>query len=99
MGTFTDLIGMRFGLLSVLSRAENRGVKTMWNVRCDCGTQKVVRAESLVKGHVKSCGCSSQRFKKARLEKRFGLVNQRFGRLLVLWRAGSLTYGKSGSNA
>jgi len=50
-----------------------------------------------------SCGCATQRFRKTKLEKRFSLVNQRFGRLFVLWRAGSKKYGdqkrQSGVNA
>jgi hypothetical protein len=58
----------------------------MWDVRCACGVEKQVRGEALINGRAKSCGCASQRFKRAKMEKRYGLVNQRFGRLLVLWR-------------
>ena len=78
---------MRFGLITVLSRAEFTGRKVRWNVRCACGVEKRVRGDYLVAGRAKSCGCSQQRFKTSKMEKKFGLVNQRFGRLLVLWRA------------
>jgi hypothetical protein len=88
-----DLTGMKFGLLTVQAKTE-RG----WCVRCDCGKEKTVRAYSLIHGRTKSCGCASQVFKKTKMGKRFNLVNQRFGRLWVLWRAGSKQVGR-GSNA
>jgi hypothetical protein len=86
-GTFKDLTGMRFGLLTVMGAADPKGRRTMWNVKCACSTEKQVRGENLVDGRTKSCGCARQRFKSTKMEKRYSLVNQRFGRLLVLWRA------------
>jgi len=29
----------------------------LWNVRCDCGTEKIVIPNDLVTGHAVSCGC------------------------------------------
>ena len=54
---FMDLTGQRFSRLEVISRAENHGRRTMWNCRCDCGNEVVVRAENLRSGNSKSCGC------------------------------------------
>lgn len=98
MGTLKDLTGLKLGLLFVLDRAESRNGKTMWEVRCDCGTVKSVRAENILSGKVRSCGCASDRFRRTRLAKTFTLVNQRFGRLWVLWRVGSKRYGAKGSS-
>jgi len=98
MGTFKDLTGLKFGLLYVKGRAETQKRKTMWHVRCDCGVEKAIRGENLVQGYAKSCGCSSKKFKQTKSDKRFSLVNQRFGRLWVLWRAGSKRYGANGSS-
>lgn len=58
MTTLIDLTGQRFGRLVVLSRAEN-GPRNApyWNVRCDCGTERVTRGASLRTGGSKSCGC------------------------------------------
>lgn len=51
--------GMRFGLLLVLEKSERKylGWQPMWNVRCDCGTEKEVRSCNLVSGNTSSCGC------------------------------------------
>ena len=52
------LAGQRFGLLTVINRAENniRGHK-QWQCICDCGVSKVVVTSSLNNGRVQSCGC------------------------------------------
>ena len=55
-----NLIGRRFGSLTVISRAENsRSGKARWNCVCDCGaTKKIpVCGYDLKVGKVSSCGC------------------------------------------
>lgn len=53
-----DLIGKKFGRLTVVERLENnsRG-GTVWKCRCDCGNTKIADGERLRIGKVKSCGC------------------------------------------
>ncbi len=85
-GIYTNLTVMTFGLLSVVSRVDDKRRRTYWLCKCACGTEKVIRGEHLVKGRSKSCGCARERFKRAKAEKQYSLVNQRFGRLWVLWR-------------
>ena len=29
----------------------------MWLCKCDCGTEKIIQGDCLLKGHTKSCGC------------------------------------------
>ena len=56
----SDLVGMRFGRWSVLSRAgsdNHRGA--LWHCQCDCGNTKVVRSSHLRSGASESCGCLS----------------------------------------
>ncbi len=58
--------GQQVGHLTVLSLAESNakgGAK--WNVRCVCGTMKVIARSDLKKGLIKSCGCKQfeSRFK------------------------------------
>lgn len=64
-GTHVDLIGKRFGTLTVISRAykiDERG-NVYWNVKCDCGTEKILHTSDLKKR--KSCGCLTiERMKK-----------------------------------
>lgn len=57
MGKLIDLTGQRFGRLTVLSRAENRGKSVYWNCVCDCGSSVTVRASGLRRGTCQSCGC------------------------------------------
>lgn len=55
-----DLTGLKFGNLTVISRADSRDDKNkavMWNCICDCGKNTIVRANDLRSGNTKSCGC------------------------------------------
>ena len=52
-----DLIGQKFGRLTVIERSENKGGRTAWKCRCDCGNESVVVATNLKRGKVNSCGC------------------------------------------
>jgi 5-methylcytosine-specific restriction endonuclease McrA len=53
-----DLIGMRFGQLTVIRQGEKqeKGQSGFWICKCDCGKIKPIRRLALVKG-VSSCGC------------------------------------------
>lgn len=63
-----DLTGMKFGKLTVLSRAKTKYSKagnqsTMWNCLCDCGNSIVVSAGALTTlNHTRSCGCMKTSF-------------------------------------
>src|SRR5262245_34706055 len=57
-----DLTGKRFGRLTVLSLAGKRRSpcgksELVWHCRCDCGTEKDVRGNTLRWGSTQSCGC------------------------------------------
>jgi hypothetical protein len=61
-----EMVGRRFGKLTVLGLAERRGVrgKRNWLCRCECGRQNAVAGNSLRKGNTKSCGsCRPHAFK------------------------------------
>ena len=55
--TLKDLTGQRFGRLTVIKRAENRGKNVYWLCKCDCGTIKEVVSRNLIHGCTQSCGC------------------------------------------
>lgn len=59
-----DLAGNRYGDLTVLSYVRTSTKGASWLCICDCGNETTVRANSLRKGHTKSCGCLQ--IKKAR---------------------------------
>lgn len=52
-----DLIGQKFGRLTVIERQESRQGRSMWLCQCECGKQKIVSSSHLKSGAVKSCGC------------------------------------------
>lgn len=63
-----DLVGLRFGRLTVKRRVENNSSgSSMWECVCDCGEIRVNAGTSLRAGRNKSCGCSSPRFDADRL--------------------------------
>jgi hypothetical protein len=92
-----ELKGLKFGFLSVLGPGLPQGTRNRptWLVRCICSKEKSIREDVLVSNRVKSCGCASGRLKKSKMEKRYGLMNKKFGRLWVVWRIGSVQIGKS----
>lgn len=53
-----DIVGQRFGRLTVRSRAksDSRG-KAMWSCVCDCGEHSTVGGTALRCGRIQSCGC------------------------------------------
>lgn len=52
-----DLVGKKFGKLTVVSLDRKENSRRFWNCSCQCGGTKVVREDKLKSGHVKSCGC------------------------------------------
>lgn len=55
-----DLIGKRFGRLTVISITDIKTTKKdirSWLCLCDCGTYKAVPGNCLRRGNSKSCGC------------------------------------------
>lgn len=58
MRKIINLIGKKFGRLTVLKRmANDKHKKPMWLCKCDCGEEKIVLGLSLKSGNTKSCGC------------------------------------------
>lgn len=61
MSKLKDITGMKYGMLTVISRADDyihNGRKyVMWNCVCDCGNHKSISASNLMSGRSKSCGC------------------------------------------
>lgn len=61
MGKENNLIGQKFGKLTVVKKSENKGAhrETKWWCQCDCGNPNLfeVLGYKLRNGHTKSCGC------------------------------------------
>jgi hypothetical protein len=58
MTKFRNLIGERFGRLSVVSyQGSNNSRNSLWTARCDCGNLTSVVGTALTRGKTQSCGC------------------------------------------
>lgn len=62
-----DLVGMKFGMLSVTAYSHNiAGRGAFWVCSCDCGASLVVEGSSMKSGNTKSCGHWKAEFLKGR---------------------------------
>lgn len=53
-----DLIGQKFGRLTVVAEAPNyKSGKARWRCVCDCGGETITATNQLRSGRTKSCGC------------------------------------------
>ena len=62
MAEFIDMIGKRFGSLTVVEQTEDQISESgrhrkMWICECDCGNRKAVNGDNLRGGKTLSCGC------------------------------------------
>jgi len=67
IGKVVDRTGHRNGLITVVSLHSAPNGRARWNCVCDCGTEKVIPADTLAKGRSKSCGCQTQNFKSKKM--------------------------------
>lgn len=74
-----NLIGRKFGTLTVLSRDPNKNGCPAWKCKCECGTVKSIRGCHLRNGHTKTCGNTWHRYgKKHHSWKGHEEISQRF---------------------
>ena len=59
MPPLKDLTGKRFGHLTVIKRAPNKGSHVAWECLCDCGNTTIVRGNNLTRENYRTttCGC------------------------------------------
>ena len=86
IGRAEDLTGKRFGRLIAIGRTHNKGGRTTWLCKCDCGNYTTVIAKHLVSKAIMSCGCLLKE-----LQSPIDLKGKRFGR----WKVLSLSDKKS----
>lgn len=83
-----NLIGKKFNFLTVIDGPIKRpnSRKIYWKCKCDCGTEKEVRADMLKAGTTKSCGCYKNKILiNNNIERQtLNLSNRKFGKLLAI---------------
>lgn len=67
----------RFGRLVAVELAKKNN-RSAWLCQCDCGNTKIVRADHLQSGAVKSCGCLNADKKKERFKDMTDFENDNF---------------------
>lgn len=75
-----NLIGNKYGFLTVIEKSQNRNGKVYWLCRCDCSNIKEIRSDSLTSGKISTCNnnCPYRKINK--------LKTDTFGKLTVLER-------------
>lgn len=77
-----DLIGMKFGKLTVMSYSHQEGKNHFWNCECDCGSKIIANGKTMRAGNKTSCGCAKRKINlKAR---KYDLSNKKFGKLTAI---------------
>ena len=59
-GQAKNLLGEKFGRLTVIAYAGKINGVHKWLCRCDCGKQSIVRQDFLTSGKTQGCGCAGQ---------------------------------------
>lgn len=52
-----ELVGMKFGRLTVLNRVPSTNLQSAWRCACECGKEVSVNGPKLKSGWTRSCGC------------------------------------------
>lgn len=77
-----DLIGDRYGRLTVIKEVEGKPNKRYFLCKCDCGNEVTVYMGNLRNGQTKSCGCL--RDERATQTRTKDLTNKKFSRLTAV---------------
>lgn len=91
MSVAVNEVGKRYGMLTVIERAENDNDRhARYKCICDCGNIVVIRGATLRAGRAQSCGCympiSVRKRRLGKKSERKDIVGQRFGKLVALKR-------------
>lgn len=57
MAVALDMVGRKFGRLTVIEFAYSKSGHRYWKCKCDCGVETITTTGGLQSGHTKSCGC------------------------------------------
>lgn len=87
----SEILGKKFGRLTVLSDSEEHNPFGARQVvcRCDCGKEILATINNLESGNTKSCGCLAN---ENRRNKHLPIINEKIGKLTVLEYLGKSTW-------
>lgn len=80
MGKRLDLIGKKYGKLTVISFSHiDKGSNSCWLCKCDCGNEKILAGRNFTKGETTSCGCVHKEYMEIHNAKINGLTKLPYG--------------------
>lgn len=80
-----DLVGQKFGRLTVIKKGEKINDRWTWHCKCECGNEVITTTGNLNSGQVKSCGCMWKDSAKRAGKSRFiDMVGRKYDRLTVI---------------
>ena len=83
---YIDLVGMRFGRLTVEERVENSiHNAAQFRCKCDCGNYTIQSSNALRTGHTTSCGCQRKEKTSAWMKKYNTKHGESRSRLYIVW--------------
>lgn len=80
--TAKDLLGKKYGRLTVVARNGSKNKRVLWDCVCDCGNKITVSENALVSGNTLSCGCLQKSIASS-INKKHGFSAER---LYVVWK-------------
>ena len=93
-----DLIGCKFGKLTIIEEVRDQNNRLKLKCKCECGGETITTSDKLKTGHTKSCGCLQKQRSLENLSKKpdntVDRTGIRYGRLIAIRN----TYKKQGSN-
>lgn len=83
-----DMTGERFGRWVVLYYAYSKNRKTYWHCRCDCGTERDIRLDTVKNRENASCGCYHSEVMRSLDHSKMKHGSHGFGgtRLNIIWQ-------------
>ena len=91
-----NLLGQKYGKLTVVEDLGSKNGKHWWRCECECGGEKITHSTSLRTGNVKSCGCLKTKglleYNQKQSEKNKIPIGTRFGKLVVIEDLGFLPH-------
>ncbi|MDF1510615.1 hypothetical protein PZE06_20995 [Robertmurraya sp. DFI.2.37] len=83
-GCLINIIGQKYGLLTVLEEIEPLGKTRKFKCRCECGNTPIIAMQNLRAGITKSCGCLRKKDVRKAYYRKINLEGQVFGELTVI---------------
>lgn len=80
---FDEIIGNKYGKITITKIITEKGAGTYCETLCDCGNKKTIYINSVISGKTQSCGCLNRKLSSERLYKH-GLKKENL-RLYQIW--------------